>query len=47
MVKAYLEVRSQKVAVYCGEGYYNRTGPKSMLGIALSKAKKIVGAINE
>lgn len=31
---------------YFGEGYHNHSGPKSMLGIALAKAKEFVANYN-
>ena len=33
--------------VICGEGYYNRTGPQSMLGIARKKAHDLAEEINK
>jgi len=48
-----LVVLNQKIAkkrgiilLYCGEGYYNRKGPKSSFGRAVQKAKEIADAIN-
>lgn len=48
-----LSVLNRKVAdqrgiqiVYCGEGYGNRTGPRSALGQALVEAQRIADRIN-